>query len=82
MCVHVERQVVDLMKRFVADSTFELLLGGMRQLMVLVVALLMEAFATDFTVPRLVILVYAHVRVQCGRAVKRLTTDAALVWLF
>lgn len=39
VCVHVEGQVVDLMERFAADGTLELLLAAVGQLVVLVVSL-------------------------------------------
>lgn len=38
VCVHVEREVVDLMERLVADGAFVLLLAAVRQLVVLIVS--------------------------------------------
>ena len=64
MRVHVERQVVDLMERFVADATFVLFISRMREFVVLVVALLVEPFAAVFADERLVSLVDAHVGVE------------------
>lgn len=46
--VHVERQVVDLMKRLLTNLTLVRLLAAVGQLVVFVVALLMETFPAMF----------------------------------
>ena len=81
VCVHVERQVVDLVKRLVADRALVLLVGRVRQLVVLVVALLVEALAATLAHERLVALVDAHVCVERRRPVERLVARLALVRL-
>lgn len=53
------------MKCFATCLTFILLLIAVGQLVVLVVAFLMEAFSTELTDVRLVTLVNPHVCVQC-----------------
>lgn len=62
--VHVEGQVIDLMERLVADATLVRFLPAVRQPVVLVVPLLMEAFSTEFADEGLVAGVDACVRVQ------------------
>ena len=51
MCVHMERKIVDLVEGFLANVAFELLAVGVRQSVVLVVALLMEAFPAYLHLP-------------------------------
>ena len=63
MRVHVERQIVDLMKRLIAYGTFVLFFSGMRQFVVLIIALLVESLSTDFTVPGFIVLVDTHMSI-------------------
>lgn len=53
----------------------------MNELVVLVVAFLMEGLAAELALPRLVAEVDAHVRVQCRAAVERLAANGAPVRL-
>ena len=64
--VHVEGQVVDLMEGLVTNVTFVLLLRRVCQFMVLVVALLVEALATELAHEGLVVGVNSHVGVEGG----------------
>lgn len=47
MSVHVECKVVDLVERFIANVTFVRFFPAMRQSVVLIIAFLMESFATE-----------------------------------
>ncbi len=51
--VHMEGEIVGLVKSFTAQGTLVLLFAVVRQLVVLVVALLVEALSTDFASERL-----------------------------
>ena len=62
--VHVKRKIVNLMKCLIAYATAILLLIAVRKTMILPVALLMKALATEVALPWLLTTVYAHVRVQ------------------
>ena len=81
MRVHVEGEVVDLMEGLVADDALVGLFDAVRQFVVLVVALLVEALAAKLTHIRTVAHVDPHVSVQGGAAVEGLTAGAALVRL-
>ena len=61
--VHVKRQIVHLVECFVANVAFERFLAGMRQFVILVVALLVEALAAILADEWLVASVDASVRV-------------------
>lgn len=74
MGVHMECEVVDLVECFRANGAFELLFDVVGQFVVLVVTLLVEPFATDFTLVRFVTLVDSHVGVQRGTAIERFAT--------
>ncbi len=50
--VHMEGEIVGLVKSFAAQGAFVLLFAVMRQLVVLVVTLLVEALSTDFASER------------------------------
>lgn len=54
MRMHVEFQIVDLMKCFIAHGAFVLLFAAMSETMVLVIALLVESFAAKLADERLV----------------------------
>lgn len=69
------------MKRFIANGALVGLFPRMRQSVVLVVPLLMESFPAELADPGPIALVYSHVGVECGAAVERLATSAALVGL-
>jgi len=73
--------LTDLVEGFVADRTLEGFVTGMREPVALVVALLVESFAADFTDERLDALVDASVSVERRRSVERLSTREAAVWL-
>lgn len=79
--VHVEGQVVDLMKCLVTDIALELLLPAVSKLVVLVITFLVEALATKFTDERLVSCVDPRVRVQRGTPIESFAALVALVWL-
>ena len=61
--VHVEGEVIHLVEGLVTYTTAVLLLGAVRQFVVLVVALLVEALAAELTHKGLIAGVNAHVRV-------------------
>lgn len=61
--VHVEGQVVHLVERLVAHGTLICLFAAVRQLVVLVVAFLVETLAAELARKRFVAGVYARVRV-------------------
>ena len=79
--VHVEGQVVHLVEGLVADDALVGLLAAVGQLVVLVVALLMEALAAELADERLESGVDAHVRVERRAAVERLAARVTLVRL-
>ena len=62
--VHVKGEIVDLMERLVADVALVRLFTAVRQLVILVVAFLMEPLAAILAHERLVIGVDTSVRVQ------------------
>lgn len=62
--VHVECQIVDLMKRLVTNLTFVRLLARVRQFVILVIPLLMEALAAELADVRLVPIVNSGVGVE------------------
>ena len=70
------------MKCFIANVTLVCFLSWVCQTMVLVISLLMESFATKFTYPWLVAIVYSHVSIQGWASVKCLSTNCALMGLF
>lgn len=78
--VHVKGEIVDLMKRLVADGTLVGLISAVRQLVVFVVSLLMKALSTVFANVRFVTGVDTSMGVQCRRAVKRLSTRLTFMW--
>ena len=59
--VHVEGEIINLMESFTACFALVLLLVAVCQLMVLIVAFLVESFTAELTNIRLVTLVYSHV---------------------
>ena len=69
------------MECLVTDVTFISLLPRVRQTVVLVVSLLVEALPTELTDPGLVAVVDPHVGVEGGAPVEGLPTGHALVWL-
>ena len=69
------------MKGFVANVAPERLLTRMREPMIFVIALLVEALAAELTHVRTVAHVDPHVSVQGRAAVEGLTAGAALVRL-
>lgn len=76
--VHMECQIVDLMKRLVTNLTFIRLLARVRQFVILVIPLLMEALAAELADVRLVPIVNSGVGVEGWRAIKRFPT--CLTW--
>ena len=82
MRVHVERQIIDLVECFVTYITLVLLLGTMGQFVIFIITFLVKAFAAEFAHVRFVAGVDAHVSVQCGRAVERLSASVTFVRLF
>ena len=69
------------MEGLVANIALVGLLAGMRELVVLVVALLVEALAAKLTRVRLETIVNPHVSVKGGAAIKGLATCSAFVRL-
>ena len=69
------------MECLVADVTFISLLPRVRQTVVLVVSLLVEALPTELTDPGLVAVVDPHVGVEGGAPVEGLPAGHALVGL-
>ena len=72
-------EIVNLMEGLPADLTLEGLLIVVRQLVVFVVALLVEALAAKFALVRLVAGVDAHVGVQRGAPIEGLAAVDALM---
>ena len=73
--------MTDLVECLVTDVAFVSLLPRVRQTVVLVVSLLVEALATELTDPGLVAVVDPHVGVEGGAPVEGLPTGHALVGL-
>lgn len=63
--VHVKGKIVDLVKCLVTNAAFVCLIATVRQFVVLVVALLVESFATELANVGLIACMYPSVRVQC-----------------
>lgn len=80
--VHVKSQIVDLMKRFVADVTLVRLLAAVRELVILVVPFLVKTLTAEFADKRLEIGVYARVGIKGGTAIESLAARHAFVRLF
>ena len=76
-----EGNMTDLVECLVTDVAFVSLLPRVRQTVVLVVSLLVEALATELTDPGLVAVVDPHVGVEGGAPVEGLPTGHALVGL-
>lgn len=74
--------IIYLMKSFMAHGALVRFFHAMRELVVLVVALLVKSFAAVFARVRLVAGVYPRMRIQCRTPVERLTTNSASVRLF
>lgn len=79
--VHVEGQVVDLVKSFVADGALVGLLTRVREPVVLVVPFLVETLAAVFAHPGLEARMDSNVRVKRRTAVERFAARGALVRL-
>ena len=79
MGVHMKREVINLVERFVTDVTLVLFLGTVGEFMVFVISLLMETFSTKFARERFVIEMYAHVRVQGGATIERFAARGTLM---
>lgn len=62
--MHAKTNTADLMEGFVAETAFVRLVSGVRQTVTLVVALLVEALATDVADERLDALVNSPVSVE------------------
>jgi hypothetical protein len=80
--VHVEGQIVDLVEGLVADFAFEGLVPTVRQLVILVVALLVEAFPAVLADERFVAVVDTNVGVERGAPIKGLPAGLTLVRFF
>jgi hypothetical protein len=80
--VHMKRQIVDLVESLVADCTFILLLAGVGEFMVLVVAFLVEPLPAEFADVGFVAQVDSHVCVERTAAVKRFAAGLAFVRFF
>jgi len=79
--VHVEGEIVDLMECLVANVALVRLLAAVRELVILVVALLVKTLAAELTDEWLKVGVYARVGVEGGAAVEGLAAGHALVRL-
>lgn len=79
VCVHVKREIVDLMESFIAYSAFILFFCAMCKFMVFIVSFLVEAFPAKFARERFVVEVNAHVRVQSGTTVECFSARGTLV---
>jgi hypothetical protein len=77
VCMHVKGEIVDLVKGLVTNVTLVLLVSRMSQLVVLVVAFLMESFATEFTDPGLQSRMDPHMSVQGRRTIEALAALCA-----
>lgn len=80
--MHMEGQIVNLMKRFVANVALVRFLAAMRELVVLVVTFLMEALAAELADKRLEIGMYARVGIEGRTTIEGLAARHALVRLF
>lgn len=80
--VHVKRQIVDLVKGFVANDALVGLFDRMSQFVILVVAFLMESFAAMFANERFETGVNSDVRVQRRRSVERFAASRTFVRFF
>ena len=69
------------MERLVAHDTLVGLFDAVRQLVIFVIALLMETFAAEFTDERFKSGVNANVRIERRTSVESFTTRVALMWL-
>jgi len=79
--VHVEGQIVDLVKRLVTDVALVCLFAAVRELVILVVTLLVKTFAAELADKWLEIGVYARMSVQGGATVESLAAGHAFVRL-
>lgn len=79
--VHVEGEIVDLMESLVAYVALVGLLAAVRKLVIFVVALLMESFATELTHKWFVASMDAGVGVQGGRSIEGLAACLTFVRL-
>lgn len=80
--MHVEGQIVDLMKRFVADVALVRFLTAVRELVILVVTLLVKALTAELADKRFKIGMYARVGIEGGATIESLAARHALVRLF
>lgn len=82
VCVHVEGQVVDLVEGLIADGALVLFLPAVRQLVVLVVSFLVEAFPAELAHKWFIPCVDPDVSVESRTSVERFSTLVAFVRLF
>jgi hypothetical protein len=80
--VHMEGQVVHLMECLLADVTLVCLLTRMRESVVFIVALLVEALSAEFTSVWPVRLMYPRVGTKSRAPVVGFSTSSAFVWFF
>lgn len=80
--MHVERQIVDLMKRLVTNVALVGLLPTVGQLMVFVITLLMKTLPTKLTHKWFIVGVNPGVSIQGGASVEGFSTGLTFVWFF
>ncbi|CAL4121134.1 unnamed protein product, partial [Meganyctiphanes norvegica] len=81
VCVHMECQIINLMEGLITDMTFVCLLARVCEFVVLVVTLLVEALAAEFTHIGFIAIMDPDMGVKSGRSVKGLSTSITLMWL-
>lgn len=79
--MHVEGKIVHLMEGLVADVALVRFVATVGQLVILVIPLLMESFATEFADEWLVASVNSRVRVEGRRSIECLSACVAFVGL-
>jgi len=82
VCVHMECQIIDLMKRFIAYVALVRFLAAMCELVVLIVTLLMKTLATKFANKRFEIGMYTCMGIESRTTIEGFAACNALVRLF
>lgn len=80
--MHVEGQIVNLVKRLITDAALVRFLATVCELVILIVALLMKTLAAELADKRLEIGMYACMGIKGGTTIEGLATRHALVRLF
>lgn len=81
VCVHMEGEIVHLVKGLVADVALVSLVATVCQFMVFIIAFLVESFATEFANKWFVASMNSSVRIEGGRTIESLSACVAFVGL-